>query len=649
MRRLALASLLALASAAPGRAAERPWTLVRSQNLTVVGQQSARTLRAVAVELEQFRIVLGGLIQNAQRPLALPTVVYVFGSHKELEPFLPMHDGKPAALAGYFHHDDETYDIALALDGYEESARIVFHEYAHLLVQNATRTIPVWLNEGLAEYYSTYALDPAGKRAAIGRPIVEHIALLRDRFMTLSQLIAVGTSSALYNESDRRSIFYAEAWALTHFLMVQVPNGPAGINRYATGIARGGDPDNVFQEAFGKTPAAFEKDLRAYVRSVAFKSGVFAFPEKINVEAPDSGRTMTPAEAAAWAGDLQMRAGRVEEAKARIENAAAAAPDAAMAQLALARLRVHENRPADAWPAFARAMTLAPGDFSAPFAYGVSLLRVDADSGVVPGTTSGVEEARRALAKAASINPSSSEAFAWLAYAEMLSSGRLPQAMAAIRRAIDLAPGRIDYALRFADICILGNALAEARTVLAEIARVTTDPAAAAGATRRLVALDEREASMRGAAAAVAERRDARDPVSLAAAPPDNPPNVATIELDPEPERAKREAEHFTLRKVQRGEERAYGELKEIECGAAEVRVHLKVGSRTIVARARRIEDIALTEFLGSRDFRVACGTREPADSVYLTWRAAPPRVESGTTIVGQAVALEFVPRGFTP
>ena len=218
MRRATITIAAVLAIAAIGHGADRPWTLLRSEHLTVIGQESPKTLQRIAVELERFRAVVGGLIQNAQRPLPLPTHVYVFDSRKQLQPFQPVRGGRVASLAGYFHHDTEVNAIALALENYDESAPVVFHEYTHLLVANAARSVPVWLNEGLAEYDSTYALEADGTRAHIGRPIAHHVALLRERFIPLSQLIAVDTESVLYNEGERRSIFYAEAWALTHFL-----------------------------------------------------------------------------------------------------------------------------------------------------------------------------------------------------------------------------------------------------------------------------------------------------------------------------------------------------------------------------------------------------------------------------------------------
>jgi tetratricopeptide (TPR) repeat protein len=360
---------------------------------------------------------------------------------------------------------------------------------------------------------------------------------------------------------------------------------------------------------------------------------------------------LSAGEAAAWAGDLQLRVGLLSQGAARIESAAAAAPDAAKAQLALASLRLRQHRVDEALPLFERAVVLTPEDFSAQFALGVSLLRREVIGGRFGGNTPAVARARAALAKAAELNAASSEAFAWLAYAEMVTDGRLAAAMTAIRRAIDLAPGRLDYVLRFADICILGGALPEARKVLTDVSHVTTDPDAVEGAARRLEVLREREAQERAAdgARSAATAAAAGETVS-----PDGgakPSNAATIELElePEPERARLTAENFRLRKVQRGEERAYGELTELECDAAQVRFHLRVGSRIIIATAKRMEDITLTEFVGNKDFAVACGKRDPADTVFLTWRAAPLRAEAAATIVGEAVALEIVPRGFTP
>ena len=58
---------------------------------------------------------------------------------------------------------------------------------------------------------------------------------------------------------------------------------------------------------------------------------------------------------------------------------------------------------------------------------------------------------------------------------------------------------------------------------------------------------------------------------------------------------------------------------------------------------------MAVTVFGDAKDDAVTCGVHEPPDAVYLTWRSAAPRAEAGVTLVGEAVAVEFVPRGYTP
>ncbi len=176
--------------------AEQRWTTVRTPSLTVIGDQSPATLRDVAIQLEQFRTVVAGLIAGASRPPSLPTHVFVFGTRNALRPYLPISSGRPASLAGFFQRDGDVNTIALSLERMDESSAVAYHEYTHLLIGNAVRSIPVWLNEGLAEYHSTYRLVENGREAQIGRPPEGRLALLRQDSLPMAAVIAVEPSSA---------------------------------------------------------------------------------------------------------------------------------------------------------------------------------------------------------------------------------------------------------------------------------------------------------------------------------------------------------------------------------------------------------------------------------------------------------------------
>src|SRR6185295_17915543 len=151
-------------------------------------------------------------------------------------------------------------------------------------------------------------------------------------------------SSPLYNEGSKRSIFYAESWALTHYAMTQMPDGLAAINRYTTASAEGQAPADAFRKAFGATPAEFDKQLRTYVHRYAFDAHRFEFKTRVAAVTPGPPRSMTAGEANAWLGDLQRRVRREAEASARIEAAMAADPSAPIAHAALGLLRLSEHR-----------------------------------------------------------------------------------------------------------------------------------------------------------------------------------------------------------------------------------------------------------------------------------------------------------------
>ena len=160
----ALAALASLhASAARGEAVG--WSSVRTRNFTVVGEAREKDLRRVATRLEEYRAALARLLPEGPTDASAPTTVIVFRDDNTYRPFKPVLRGRSADyVAGYFQPGSEVNYITLALDSdwSRGPASTLLHEYTHLLVNNYFRSAPLWLKEGLAEFYSTARVSATG-------------------------------------------------------------------------------------------------------------------------------------------------------------------------------------------------------------------------------------------------------------------------------------------------------------------------------------------------------------------------------------------------------------------------------------------------------------------------------------------------------
>ncbi|HEX6283840.1 MAG TPA: hypothetical protein VFZ71_03155, partial [Pyrinomonadaceae bacterium] len=163
--------LLVLLISLPAPATTQPrdsWRSVRTNNLFVIGNADAERLRQVAVWLEFFHSAFGRLVSRNVLD-ASPTTVVVFRDEASFMPFKPLYQGRPANLAGFFQPGDDVNYIAMSLDPRERDPfSIAFHEYVHLHLRDNVPGVPLWLNEGLAEFYG--ALQFSGGEAILGVP-----------------------------------------------------------------------------------------------------------------------------------------------------------------------------------------------------------------------------------------------------------------------------------------------------------------------------------------------------------------------------------------------------------------------------------------------------------------------------------------------
>jgi hypothetical protein len=278
---LGLAATLIFAGAIFGR---DTWRYARTDNFEMFSTASEKKSRQLLVELEQFRAMFLSSfpLRRAREPRA---TVVLFGSDRQFTPYKPLYHGKPKEVSGLFAGADDEVMVALTTDTedaeLDNPTETIFHEYIHMLFHSRDLRPPLWLNEGLAELYSTFRLE--GNQAEFGRPKALYAQYLgMSSLVPLRQLFAVNEQSADYNEEERAGIFYAESWALAHYFLCGTDRSNAGkLVRFLSAIDEGKPAEESFRAAFGITYEKMEMALRNYLDGGQYytRSGPVKYPD----------------------------------------------------------------------------------------------------------------------------------------------------------------------------------------------------------------------------------------------------------------------------------------------------------------------------------------------------------------------------------
>jgi hypothetical protein len=190
-----------------------------------------------------------------------------FSSEKEYKPYR-LNSG---AFAYYLRSRQRDYIVMQDIS--PEHYQVAAHEYTHLIVEHLNLKLPVWLNEGLADIYSS--LEPRGDRAMVGRALPDRMAtLLSQRWMDSNVLLRAGPNSPYYNENEKMTIFYAQSWALAHMLLLG-EGYAAQFPKFLTAVSAGTAGSEAFRSVYGKSVEQVDRDLRSYVRRATLRAMVF--------------------------------------------------------------------------------------------------------------------------------------------------------------------------------------------------------------------------------------------------------------------------------------------------------------------------------------------------------------------------------------
>lgn len=338
VRGIGFACIVLLAGAGSGSVEQR-WLKLRSANFELFTTSGERRARDAILYFEQVRSFFEKAT-GAAPETGPPVRIIAFSSDKEYKPYQFSEVAAAYASSGL----DRDYIVMKGIGS--ENYPVAVHEYTHLLLKptSSSSKIPLWLDEGLAELYST--LKPVGKKVQIGDVIPwRYLALRTMKWLDLETLTAVDHDSPHYNEKTRATVFYAEAWALTHMLTLTEQYRPK-FEQFLRAAASG-DQKAAFEQVFGKKMWEVWTDLQTYMRKGQFNVGVYDLKLEKSAEQPEI-REATPVESGVALASLLGAIHKWDESRAAFEGLARENPGDAEVEegLGYAALRAGEREQA---------------------------------------------------------------------------------------------------------------------------------------------------------------------------------------------------------------------------------------------------------------------------------------------------------------
>lgn len=458
------------------------WFEVRSENFTVLSNSGLETTKDIALNFEAIRALFARELPALTRAKGPRVLVFAPASEVSMQRLLPgrrIEDGQ-AQTAGLFVRLAGQVVIILRADAVradETGLGIVYHEFFHHLTDQAGLELPLWLREGLAEYWGA-GTRLTKKFAEIGRPVSMRLLTLQgEGLLPLPELLAADQSSAAFRDSRKRLILYSQSWALVHMILLgdETGNLERQMQAYWRLLAKGQPSLEAAQQAFGDLEK-LQNRLREYSRRKLFPFAQLPLPPQLD---PTSlvHRKISQGEASAHA--LRALLDGLPDREAE-EFAQAAATDAASLTVSLeARGRLHLRR-SEVEPAMTLLEQAAGRPDASPVAhYGLAILnhfqaRQTAGRQPIPGEV--LAKIESSLQQALKLDDQFEPAHTRLADVYRQIDQDPQRALVATRRAQAKAPEEADY--RFLEARILhqfGQLEAAKKIVESEVARAAAD------------------------------------------------------------------------------------------------------------------------------------------------------------------------------
>jgi tetratricopeptide (TPR) repeat protein len=476
-RCLYLALLVFCLCAAVPAGAEEKWIEVRTAHFTVQTPGSEKDGRKIADQFEQIRALFHSAFPTLRTDPAQPIVVIAVKSESGMKLYLPeMWDTRGHSHAvGLYQAGFDKHYVILQMDAEGNNPyHALYHEYTHALIHLNFSNIPLWLDEGVAEYLGNASIGDKESRVGLIDPGNVYV-FQQNKPLPIETLFAVDHASPYYNEANRTSIFYAESWALVHYLMLSPEARQKQLlNHFMTAWSTTRDPLQAAQQTFGDLKK-FQGVLDAYIRVGNFYNGVVKNSTE-GVDVQYTTRAVSPAEVLAVRGDFFSHHTRLEAAKPLLDEAVKQAPEQPFPHAVLAFYYYRAHEMPDVQREAREAIRLGDKGFITPYLEALSIqsagMRASSD-------THGADSLHQVIdlfSASLKLNPNFAPTCFALANAYAIFPDKQNAAIGAAIQAVKMDPLDLQYSVQLVHLLLNNNRYQDAKYISAKISASAFTP-----------------------------------------------------------------------------------------------------------------------------------------------------------------------------
>lgn len=298
-----LVILVVLIGAGWARAAS--WQTAETSEFVVIGDAKPARIADVLESIEVYRYITSRFA-ILRKSAPYKSRVFVL-SPEAFRRYTRARDN----IAGFVKPNDYETDIVIESrdsNAWLSNQQVIQHELTHYYLRlNARAALPVWYDEGFAEFFSTVSFK--GRKARIGDvPVVRLFALRNRPWLAMDRVFSVDRSSPEYSSHQLGESLYAQSWLVVHYMLLKEPSLAPAFEKMIMQQGSGLDASQALQLSLGDRVATLNDELRRYAMGSAWPYRYFDRPTESLQSAKL--RPMEPEAVGAEIGGLLLRLNR---------------------------------------------------------------------------------------------------------------------------------------------------------------------------------------------------------------------------------------------------------------------------------------------------------------------------------------------------